>query len=240
MNILITGGTGFVGRKLVEALCQNTGQHRISVLTRWPENQPAKEGVSFYYWNALAKEPIPIEALAGVEAVVNLMGENLAAKRWSAKQKQKLENSRIEGTRTLLKSLEENLANSLKVFISAGAIGYYPVNRQEILTESSPAGTTWISQLCFDWEAAGENLTRCARKVTLRIGVVLGCEGGALAKMLLPFRLGLGGPIGGGQQTMSWIHQDDLIYLITSALQDSRYRGVYNAVSPLPRQQQGF
>ena len=227
MNILITGGTGFVGRRLVDSLKKN---HRLTILTRNPSKKQKDKNVSFCPWDALSGDPVPPEALDGIEAVVNLMGENLAAKRWSPRQKQKLEASRIAGTHNLIKSINHRI----KVFVSAGAIGIYPADKEEIITEETPPGNGFLAELCKNWEKEVQKLELCDRTVQLRIGVVLEKTGGALEKMLPPFRLGLGGPLGNGRQIMSWIHLDDLIRLIASALKNPSYAGIYNAVAPHP------
>ena len=227
MNVLITGGTGFVGRRLVDSLKKN---HRLVILTRNPSQQQNEENVSFRFWDALSGDPPPQKALENVEAIVNLMGENLTSKRWSPRQRQKLEASRIAGTRHLTKSLNQ----PIKVFVSAGAIGIYPVNQEKTITEETPPGEGFLADLCQNWEKEVKKIQLCDRTIQLRIGVVLEKGGGALKKMLPPFRLGLGGRIGNGLQMMSWIHLDDLIHLIVSALENTSYRGIYNAVAPHP------
>ena len=224
MKILITGGTGFVGRRLVNTLKK---KHQLVVLSR---QEKKEDDVSFYSWDALSGDPVPSEALKGIEGVINLMGENLAAKRWSPRQKKKLRDSRIAGTRHFLDSLNHRL----KFFISAGAIGIYPVNQYESITEETPPGDGFLSELCQNWEKEVKKLQLCDRMVQLRIGVVLEKGGGALKKMLTPFRLGLGGTIGSGRQMMSWIHLDDLVKIIVSAVENDSYQGVYNAVAPNP------
>ena len=227
MNILITGGTGFVGSKLVNSLKK---KHRLVILTRNPSSRKNEDNISYYPWDSLTGDSVPDEALNGIEAVINLMGENLAARRWSFRQKQKLEASRITGTGHLIDSLKR----PLKVFISAGAIGIYPVNGHETITEQTPPGSGFLADLCQNWEMEVKKLQQCERTVQLRIGVVLEKGGGALKKMLFPFRLGIGGVVGNGSQVMSWIHLDDLVHLITCALENSAYTGTYNAVAPHP------
>ena len=227
MNILITGGTGFVGQRLVATLKE---KHKLAILTRDAFGRENKGSVSYHTWNPLSGEPVPEKALAGVDGVINLMGENLAAKRWTAWQKQKLEKSRVLGTRNLINSL--NLP--LKFFISAGAIGIYPVNRAETITEQTPAGKGFLAELCQNWEKEVKKTQVCERTIILRIGVILEKGGGALSKMLFPFRMGLGGPIGNGRQIMSWVHLDDVVHVIASAVENTSYNGIYNVVAPEP------
>ena len=224
MKVLITGARGFVGSRLVQTLLQRS--HSVVAVGR--KTISPQKNLSFFPWDATSNSPINPEALEGVEALVNLMGENIASKRWSDKQKQKMRTSRIDGTKVLAESLKQI---DLKTFISAGAVGYYGVNLSQSLDENSPAGDSFLSQLCKDWEIAAQSV-KAQRHVRLRIGVVLGLGGGALSKMLPIFRLGMGGPIGRGHQNIPWIGIDDLVNIIVCALENSNYQGVYNAVSP--------
>lgn len=233
MKILITGGTGFVGQRLLKKLHKDG--HELVVLTRNPDKARLNEstGATFHRWDGIS-EDVPPEAFKGVEAVVNLMGENIANKRWSDQQKNKLRKSRIDATQKLVAGIEAHIEEPLKVFISASASGFYPVNTGETLDESSQAGSGFLSDLCQQWEAATEGLTKTKRKIISRTGVIFGPEAGALNKLLPIFKLGGGGPIGNGSMMMSWIHVDDMVKAITEWLTNDKYNGVYNMVAPNP------
>lgn len=209
MNIAITGASGFLGRALSERL--RASGHSVTAVS-------------------LRTLPSP-EAFAHCQAVVNLAGEPVA-QRWTAAARQRISNSRIQGTRTLVAALRQHPP---AVLVSASAVGYYGSRGDEILTEDSPAASDFLGQLALGWEqeahAAGQFGVRV---VTPRIGVVLGRGGGALAQMLLPFRLGVGGRLGTGQQWMSWIALDDLVSLIEFAIEEAALSGPVNAVAPNP------
>ena len=231
MNILITGGTGFVGKELITQL-QRQG-HSLTLLTRSPIKNATKLGDwhSYVYWDALKNEP-PKKAYEGIDAIINLLGEGVAEKRWSTAQKQKIRDTRLIGTRHLVSGAIKH-AKTLKTFISASAIGYYEHSEPGDKTEASPSANTFMGKLCFDWETEAKKITALSqvREIRLRIGVVLG-NGGALDKLKLPVNLGLGGTIGSGKQWMNWIHITDLCRLISLALDSSKFQGPYNAVSP--------
>lgn len=209
MNIGVTGTSGFVGRALIPEL--RRAGHQVRALS--------------------VRGPLPDGALAGCDAVVHLAGEPVA-QRWTAEARARILSSRVDGTRNLVQALR---AHAPRVLVSASAVGYYGSRGDEVLTEDSPAAQDFLGQVAAAWErealAAEELGVRVAR---LRIGMVLGREGGALAKMLLPFKLGLGGPIGGGRQWVSWIHMADLIAMIQFLLRESTVRGAFNAVAPHP------
>lgn len=230
MKILITGATGFVGTKLTQDL--TTRGYKIVVTTRNIEKAKKNKtsNIEYVAWDAPHGD-FPAAALAGVDAVINLMGENIAAKRWSDSQKLKLRESRILSTKKLVEAINTS-GTAVKVFLSTSAIGYYPVNTANQLTESSLPGESFLSALCVDWENATASLNPHIRKFILRVGVVLGLGGGALSKLLPLFKLGLGGPIGNGSMVMSWIHINDLVAIYSEALSDERYSGVANAVAP--------
>lgn len=228
MKVLITGGTGFIGKRLVEVLSKKENIE-IAVLTRGSTKNFGK--INYYHWDP--EKNIPTAALEGVDALINLMGENLSSKRWTEKQKKILEDSRVKNTELLLTALKKNNQGCKKI-ISASAIGIYPKNTDRELTEETELDTDFLGDLCKNWEDQINLFKDCERKVIIRFGVVLGKGGGALSKMLPIFKLGLGGKIGSGSQYMSWIHLNDLVNIIVEALLNERYHGVLNGVAPKP------
>ncbi len=234
MKILITGATGFVGTALTKKLL---GQgHEIHILTRSKANLSSvfkSPKVSAFEWSDTSTLP-PLESIHGINGVINLMGENIAAKRWSKEQKVKLHTSRVESTMNLTSLINQNSSSPLDFFISSSAIGIYPVNLDKSLDEDTHIGKNFLANLCKDWEAAAHTVKKVNRVVIIRTGVVLEDNGGALAKMLPPFKLGLGGPIGDGNQFMSWIHLDDLVNLYCAAANNKDMTGIYNGTAPHP------
>ena len=233
-TILVTGGTGFVGTRLVQKLADEG--HNLRVLSRNPDklNNKWQGPVQVFKWDAPHGQ-IPTEALEQVDSVINLMGENIGDKRWSENQKVKLRESRVDGTRNLINAIKQQ-GLKLKSFISTSAVGIYPVNKDEVLTESSDASDSFLASLCIDWEKELEALDKsdAEQQSILRVGVVLGPEGGAAAKLIPIFKLGAGGPVGSGSQMMSWIHVDDLVQLYKFVLEQSEIQGPINAVAPNP------
>lgn len=228
MRTLVTGATGLIGRNLVKAL------ESPVVLSRNPENAKRALNVSeTYAWEPEAGPP-PAEALRGVDVVFHLAGDPVAEGRWTAGKKGRILSSRVLGTRNLVSRLE-SLEQKPRALISASAVGYYGARGDEVLDENSTAGNDFLAEVCKSWEAEA---TRAAgfgvRVVTPRIGVVLGPGGGALAKMLAPFKLGLGGRLGSGRHWMSWIHVDDVVGLLLHAAQVKGISGALNAVAPAP------
>lgn len=229
MRVLITGATGFVGSQLVARLRREG--HECVILTRDVAAAEKKLGQGkdrFVAWDA--RSPLPEDVFENIDAAVNLVGESIAAKRWSPAQKQRIIDSRINATRALVAGLKKRGTT----LISASAIGFYPVNRPEALDESASPGEGFMPEICQRWEAETDSLAEGVRKVILRIGVVVGRQGGMMQKLLPVFRLGAGGPVGNGQQMMSWIHVDDLVGIIMHALSHEEMSGVYNAVAPQP------
>jgi len=232
MKILITGATGFIGRQVILHL-RDRG-HTIVVLTRDAEKAPVRLPIAcpVFSWQN-ADQPPPREAFADVDAVVHLAGENVI-NRWTSSRKKEIIKSRVESTRQLVATMQE-LARKPKVFVCASAIGYYGDRGDESLDESAEAGEGFLPDLCRQWEEAARQAEEAGiRVVSLRIGVVLGHDGGALQPMLPPFRLGFGGRVGSGKQWMSWIHVRDLAGLILHALETEPVKGPLNAVSPQP------
>ncbi|MCX8104145.1 MAG: TIGR01777 family oxidoreductase [Candidatus Bipolaricaulota bacterium] len=233
MTILITGATGFLGRRVCDVLGQ-TG-HTLVALSRDP--QRAKQRVpalaEAFAWDSLS------QALTGCDAVIHLAGETVAG-RWNDAKKRAIRDSRVTSTRDLVNALAQ-LSTRPKVLISASAIGYYGDRGEEPLTEDSSPGSDFLAQVCQDWEseaARAENLgVRVAR---LRIGLVLGPGGGALQAMLPIFKFGLGGPLGSGRQFWSWVHRDDVVGAIAFALEREDLRGPVNVTAPQPVRQREF
>jgi uncharacterized protein (TIGR01777 family) len=239
VRILLVGCSGFVGRALVPQLL--AAGHSLTLVSRSSQPLP---GVQHPHLQRLQADPAnPLswqqpglqQALASAEAVVNLAGEPIAEKRWTPQHVQLLRSSRIDTTSALvaaLAALPEGQRPT--VLINGSAIGYYGTSTSQEFAETSPAGSDVLGQLCVAWEQEARVAESLCRVVILRIGIVLGADGGALGKMLPVFRMGFGGPIGDGQQWMSWISRIDLCQLISTALVDPAYSGVYNAVAPHP------
>lgn len=224
MRILVTGSSGLIGSALVSSL--TSGGHSVTRLVR-TEPQPGRPEVR---WDPAAGW-IDTAGLEGHEGVVHLAGENITG-RWTPAKKARLRDSRVKGTRLLAESLAK-LTQPPRVLVCASAVGYYGDRGEEILREESAAGRGFLAEVCRQWEAAAQPAAeKGIRVVLLRIGVVLSPKGGALATMLLPFRLGLGGKIGSGKQYISWISLDDLVGIIEYALTTESLRGVVNAVAP--------
>ena len=222
-----------VGSALTAALTE--AGHSVRRLVR---REPRADQGEFA-WDPMAGRIDPA-ALAGVDAIVHLAGENIAQGRWTTKKKQRIRDSRIQGTRLLTDALARS-DRPPKVWICASGIGYYGDRGDAILTEQSPPGEDFVAKVCRQWESAAAPATsRGVRVVSLRFGVILHPSGGALARMLTPFRLGLGGPVGNGRQYMSWIALDDAIASIRFALNEASLKGPVNVVAPEPVIQHAF
>jgi uncharacterized protein (TIGR01777 family) len=231
MRVLITGGTGFIGRRLLERL---TGQgDEAVVLSRSPERMGTLPGDSAVVaWDPL-REPAPAAAFAGVEAVFHLAGASVAG-RWTRAHKERIRASRVEGTRNLVATLT-TLATRPKVLVSVSAVGWYGARGDEVLTEEAPAADTFLAGVCRDWEAEARRAEASGiRVVNPRIGLVLGPGGGALEKVLPLFRLGLGGRLGDGRQWWPWIHVEDVVGILLHAAATPDLKGPVNAVAPRP------
>lgn len=229
LHVAVSGASGLVGSAVAARLA--AAGHRVSRIVR---GGPKGEGR--IRWDPRAGE-IDADALCGVDAVVHLAGENIASGRWSAARKRRIRASRVEGTRGIATALA-GLASPPRALVNASAIGYYGDRGEELLDEASPPGTGYLAEVCREWEAAVEPAERAGlRVVRLRIGVVLSGDGGALQRMALPFRLGVGGPVGDGRQYVSWISLADLVCAIEAALLQDSLCGPVNAVAPQPVRQ---
>lgn len=226
MHVAVSGSRGLIGSALVAFLA--AGGHRVSRLVRG-----VAPGADCIRWDP-ATGVRDLALLEGLDGVVHLAGENIAAGRWTPSRKAEIHRSRVEGSRRLCESVAR-LAKPPKVLVCASAIGIYGDRGEEVLTEGSRPGNDFLAEVCRAWEAATEAASRAGmRVVNLRMGVVLSPAGGALRKMLLPFTLGAGGRIGSGRQFMSWISLDDAVGAIHHALITESLAGPVNAVAPSP------
>lgn len=229
MKVLVSGGTGFIGRSLAPVLIRSG--HEVRVTTRNVERARAQLGseVEFVHPGDAGQW---VEAVRGCDAVVNLAGESIAAGRWTPARKEALQRSRLATTASLLDGCA-GLEERPRVFVSASGVGYYGACGDEKLDEQAPAGDDFLARLCVDWEAESARARELGmRLVQPRIGPVLGEGGGFLEKVMLPFRLFAGGPVGNGKQWLSWIHIHDMVGLLCFALTEERLSGPVNAVAP--------
>lgn len=228
MNILITGGTGFIGTALTNSLIKKGNQ--VTVLSR----DPGKVTSIFGSGVAALADLRDLRPDASFQAIINLAGAPIFDARWSEKRKQLLRNSRIDLTTKLVEQMS-HMHVKPQVFISGSAIGYYGDQGDTILTEQSAVQADFSQQLCADWEAAATQAEQFGIRVCLiRTGLVIAAGGGLLQRMLLPFRLGLGGRLGDGKQWMSWVHRQDWIAIAEAMMADTSMQGAYNATAPHP------
>ncbi|MGE3683875.1 MAG: TIGR01777 family oxidoreductase [Bdellovibrionales bacterium] len=242
MKILISGGTGLVGRRLCRALAQSG--HQLAVLSRDPERARCQLTVpaDYFSWQPSVTAP-PERALEGLNAIIHLAGEPVADRRWTTQQKSRIHESRVVATRNLVQSLLCRSNPQPLTLISASAIGYYGETHDQLVTETTPAGCDFLAKVCRDWETEAWALQAnetASRVVQLRLGLVLSSEGGLLGRVGKLFRWGLGGRLGNGLQWLSWIHIDDLIAMIKFILHRSGLSGPINATAPDPVTNRAF
>ena len=229
MQVVVTGASGLVGTALVKALRARATS--VTAVSRRPGGQEQIPGVTWIGWDGLT------DAVAGAAGVVHLAGAGIVDRRWSSERKTLLRSSRVERTRQVVEAITES-GEKPAVLVSASAIGYYGNETARECTELAPPGNDFLARLCQDWEAATE--AAGVRTVKLRFGIVLSSEGGALAKLLLPFRFGLGGPIGRGRNYWSWVHIDDAVGVILHALSSNSVSGALNVTAPKPARNAEF
>ena len=226
MKVVVTGGTGFLGEPLVEALRRDA--HDVVVLTR-----SSPRGPGDIQWRPSDAGGGWVRAFEGAGAVINLAGEPIAAGRWTAVRKRAIRESRVEATRAVVAALRQAGTQDVAL-LSGSAIGYYGATGDEPLDEYAPAGTDFLGSVCRDWEREARAAEATARVVLLRTGLVLAGGGGALQQLALPFHFFAGGPLGSGRQVMSWIHRDDWIAMVRWALANSSVSGPVNMTAPQP------
>lgn len=230
MRVTVTGATGLIGSALVAALRERDVE--VTVLSRDAERARERLGVSALAWDPM-REPAPPGALTNRDAVVHLAGEQLA-QRWSGEAKRAIRESRVQGTRHLVEGMRKARV-APRLLVSGSGVGYYGRHGEEPLDEDSAPGIGFLAETCVAWEAQAQAAAELGvRVMLLRTGVVLDRRGGALAKMLPPFQLGVGGPVAGGRQYVSWVHCDDLVGMAIAALEDERWSGPVNATAPMP------
>ncbi|HEU4598061.1 MAG TPA: TIGR01777 family oxidoreductase [Pyrinomonadaceae bacterium] len=231
MKIIVTGSTGLVGSALVRSLLSEG--HQVTRMVRGGSQTFRAPGTSAVSWNP-ERGTVEAAELEGHDAAVHLAGESIAGGRWTEEKKRRILDSRVKSTRLLAETLA-GLRDKPKVLVSASAIGFYGNRGDEVLREESVSGEDFLSEVCREWEKAALPASQAGiRVVHLRIGIVLSADGGALAQMLTPFKFGLGGPIGGGRQYMSWVALDDVVGIIKHALAHEEVRGPVNTVAPQP------
>ena len=231
-RIAIVGGTGMLGRALAAAL-EHQG-HSLLLLSRGARIAPGYERV--VQWDPVSG-PLPAEALAGVQAVVNLAGEPVSG-RWTSAKRDRIRDSRISGTANLVQGMLSARPGP-QLLVSTSAIGYYGPRGEQELNERASSGDSFLARVGRDWEGSAEGFAGTGRLVTMRLGIVLG-HGGALKQMLPLARLGLGGPLGDGMQWWSWVHIDDVCRFVTRAIDDLDCAGTYNLTAPNPVRQRDF
>lgn len=229
-RVIITGGTGLIGKPLSELLASNG--YEVFVLSRKPQQKEALDGVNHILWDG--RTASGWAALAdGAYAIINLAGENIGAGRWSDDRKNRIMLSRKFAGKAVSQTIRQVKVKP-KVVLQASAIGIYGVHQDEVLDESSPNGSDWLSEVGRKWEASLEIDSSSVRTILLRTGLVLSKNGGVLAKALLPFRLFVGGPLGSGKQWWSWIHLQDEVESIKYLMEEDTAQGSYNLVAPDP------
>ncbi len=229
MNILITGGTGFIGKELRETLLK--AGNNLVIITRNPKKYEDESASNqrFISW-----DDDLVSEMENADAVINLAGENLFGQRWNEQVKESIYNSRIDSTRSLVEAMR-SAEKKPSVFISASASGIYGDQGDTIFTEEFEVANDFLASVCKDWEEESQKATKLGvRVVNPRIGIVLEEGGGALEKMIPPFKFFVGGPIGDGKQYMSWIHRSDLVKALVFPIENEKLEGAYNVCSPNP------
>lgn len=233
MHTIITGGTGLIGRALAESLAADG--HKVTVLSRSPQKNQGKmpAGVEVARWDGKSAEGWGYLA-DGAYAIVNLAGEGIADGRWSAERKRRILQSRVDAGKAVVEAIRQAKVKP-KVVIQSSAVGYYGASDAMPLPEESPLGKDFQARVCFEWEASTAEVERMGvRRAIIRSGVVLSTKGGAFPKLLLPFQLFAGGPLGSGKQFFPWIHIDDEVRAIRFLMENEKAKGPFNLTAPQP------
>lgn len=232
MKVLVSGGTGLVGRSLVEELVG--ANHSCTILSRSPERHTnLPESVRVHQWDAQSSAPL-IDLVEDSEAVVHLAGESIGAGRWTARRKQQILASRVDSTRAMTEAILA-VQEPPRVFVQASAVGFYGPSDDRVITEEAPPGDDFLADVCQQWEAASVAVeTIGVRRILARTGIVLSADGGALPRMALPFKLFAGGPAGSGRQWMPWIDLADEVAALRYLLEHEQARGPVNLTAPNP------
>jgi len=237
MKVLISGASGFIGQQIIKDL--KSEGHEILGLTRNIQNaQKTDPDIIWIEWHNF-NDIVDLKPFGHIDAVINLVGENLANKRWNNEQKKIIYNSRIDSTRCLCKMIEK-AQGSVDTFVQTSAIGIYGNRMAEEIHEKSLVVDDYIGKLCQDWEKELKENPVYKRSVIIRVGLVLGKDGGMMEKMLPVFQLGIGGKLGSGNHYMSWVHLKDISRIFIKALTDKEMSGVYNGTAPFPVRNKEF
>jgi uncharacterized protein (TIGR01777 family) len=231
MNILVPGGTGLIGNAFASALL--AAGDEVWVLSRNPEKARTPAGVKVFQWDGQTSRGWEY-LLEQTDAIVNLSGENLAASRWTTERKQRIVSSRVDTGRAIIAALKNNSYRP-QVLMQASAVGYYGPGDDRVLDEASPAGQDFLAQICIQWESSTQPVDEMGiRRVVVRTGLVKTASGGMLPRLLLPFRLFVGGPLGSGRQWWPWIHWRDEVDAMVFLLKNPAAQGAYNLTTPEP------
>ncbi len=231
MNILISGGTGLIGRALSGYLCANG--HKATIISRIPQEATEPDKPQEISWDELS-DPHNFFGKNVVDVIINLAGENLGSGRWTAGKKKRILQSRLSASDKLVNAIRHS-GNKPSLFIQSSAIGYYGTDREEQFDESSPPGNDYLAGVAQQWESSSSFVEELGlRRVVIRTGVVLNTHSGALARLLLPYRLFVGGPLGSGKQWISWIHLDDEVRAIAHVIDEKSISGAVNLTAPNP------
>ena len=237
MRLVITGASGFIGTALTSRLLENG--HAMTLLTRSAPRDSSTATKRWLHWTP--GSPGGWEAVIdGADGIINLAGEPIAAKRWTQRQKNEIRDSRLSTTNSLVGAIGK-AKKKPGFLLNASAVGYYGPRGDETITEEAPAGNDFLSRICREWEAEAQKAESFGvRVIRLRTGIVLGRGGGALAKMVPPFKFFVGGPLGSGTQWMSWIHMDDEVGLMLHLIENPQAAGPFNATAPNPVRMKEF